>query len=192
LQSVVNAVKGEPDVMAVYVYGTDGLLIASAGAMPQEPLASMGQRPYQLRRQAEGIDSLREPIFATRLPVDDFFLDGNAKPSSEPLVLGYVVLEVSRAGLALRKSDALVTTTWLGLLAVLIGTLLAIRLGNGVVGPILRVSHMVRRIAQGDFAAQPDVTATDPLHELQTSLNQMAIRLAWGARGIGTTCCGSD
>jgi signal transduction histidine kinase len=180
LQSVVNAVKDEPDVAAVHVYGTDGVLIASAGATPQESLVSMGLQPYQLRRQAEGFDSLREPIFAARLPVDDFFLDGNAKPSSEPLVLGYVVLEVSRAGLQLRKSDALVTTTWLGLLAVMLGTLLAIRLGNGVVRPILRVSHMVRRIAQGDFGVQPDVAATDPLHELQTSLNQMAIRLAWG------------
>jgi signal transduction histidine kinase len=180
LQSVVNAVEGEPDVVAVHVYGTDGQLIASAGKPPQDSLAQMGLPQYQQQRQSEGIDSLRESIFAARLPVEDFFLDGNAKPPTAPLVLGYVVLEVSRAGLQARKSDALLTTTWLGLLAVLLGTWLAIRLGNGVVRPIVRVSQMIRRIAQGDFAVQADVPTTDPLHELQTSLNQMAIRLAWG------------
>jgi signal transduction histidine kinase/ActR/RegA family two-component response regulator len=112
--------------------------------------------------------------------VDDFFLGDMSKSSTEPLVLGSVVLEVSRASLQSRKSDALLTTTWLGLLAILLGTLLAVRLGNGVVGPIVRVSHMVRRIAHGDFAVHGDVPGSDPLHELQSSLNQMAIRLAWG------------
>jgi signal transduction histidine kinase/CheY-like chemotaxis protein len=62
----------------------------------------------------------------------------------------------------------------------LLGGLLAFRLGDWVVGPLVRVSKMVNRIGQGDFSIAAPVPDNDPLQELQASLNQMATRLAWG------------
>jgi signal transduction histidine kinase len=62
----------------------------------------------------------------------------------------------------------------------LLGGLLAYRLGNWVVGPLVRVSNMVKRIGQGNFSVEESVAKGDPLLELQSSLNQMANRLAWG------------
>lgn len=180
LQNVVDGAKGEPDVVAAHVFDTGGALIVSAGLPPTDSLEAMGQPSYVAKRKAQDIDTVREAIVAARLPLDDFYLDGGVNRQGSPAVLGYVVLEVSRHGVIARKTDALVTTTWLGFLGILVGALLAIRLGNGVVGPILRVSNMVRRIGKGDFAVENAVPGSDPLRELQESLNQMAIRLAWG------------
>ena len=131
-------------------------------------------------RSPKEVETLREAIVSSRLPLGDFYLDGESGSTGSPPVLGYVVLEVSRKGLEARKTDALITTGFLGMLGILVGALLAFRLGNGIVGPILRVSQMVQRIGQGDFAVERDVPSADPLHGLQESLNQMAVRLAWG------------
>jgi two-component system, sensor histidine kinase len=57
---------------------------------------------------------------------------------------------------------------------------LATQMGEGVVRPVLRVSRMIERIGQGDLSPSSESPPSDPLYDLQTRLNQMAQRLAWG------------
>jgi len=180
LQSVVAGAQSAPDVVAVHVFDADGRRVASAGPAAAETLGSLGQPSYVAERKAQDIEILREAIVPARLPLGDFYPEGETSPNGNPPVLGYAVLEVSRKGVQARKVDALITTVWLGLLGILVGALLAFRMGNGIVRPILRVSQMVRRIGDGDFTVESPVPDSDPLQGLQESLNQMAIRLAWG------------
>jgi signal transduction histidine kinase/ActR/RegA family two-component response regulator len=71
----------------------------------------------------------------------------------------------------------------ISLSGIVFGVLLAFWLSRGVIRPILRVTSLIERIGRGDFSA----TATariensvfgDPMGEMQTTLHQMAKRLA--------------
>jgi signal transduction histidine kinase len=130
-----------------------------------------------LRQRHRLIDVRTAHILPSSVPVDDLFSqDGPSKVSS----LGNALIEVSREDLEISKRDALLTALWIGAIGMLLGGLLAYRLGNWVVRPMVRISQMVKRIGEGNFATQDEVQEGDPLRELQASLNQMAKRLSWG------------
>jgi signal transduction histidine kinase len=93
--------------------------------------------------------------------------------------LGFVVLQVSRSDLDAKRQRAMELAFILGAVALILGGFLAVRLGRMVVGPIMRVSRMIQRIGRGDFSAQVNVSAKDPLFDLQEALNHMAQRLGW-------------
>jgi signal transduction histidine kinase len=62
----------------------------------------------------------------------------------------------------------------------LFGGFLAVRIGRGVIRPILRVSDIIERIGRGELSARGEVLLDDPLRDLQLGLNQMAERLEQG------------
>ena len=49
-----------------------------------------------------------------------------------------------------------------------------------MVVPVIRLYQMINRIGRGDFTLNENMSANDPLRDLQGSLNVMARRLAWG------------
>jgi signal transduction histidine kinase len=173
LQGVVQAVQSEPGVLAVQVFDTTGRPIASSPYNLDSGSASSapsGMGP---------VDVHMEPIYAALVPIDDLFSLESAPPKREPALLGTARIVVSRQNLEDRKREALLTALTVGAIGIMLGALLAMRLGNRVVQPMLRISQVIRRIGQGDFTVDEQVP-DDPLQELQTALNQMAKRLAWG------------
>jgi signal transduction histidine kinase len=174
LQGVVQAVQGEPGVLAVQVFDSTGRSIASSPSNLDS--GSAGNTPIGLGP----VDVRMEPIHAAVVPIEDLFNLESAPTTREPALLGSARIVVSRQNLENRKREALLTALAVGASGVLLGALLALRLGNRVVQPMLRISQMIRRIGQGDFTLDEHVLRDDPLQELQTALNQMAKRLAWG------------
>ena len=180
LQSVVQDIQKAPDVKAVLLFDTNGDILASSGNSELRQLAELESADYIARQQAVGLDVRVEKILPTVVPMEDLFslelLSGQARPAP----LGSAVIEISREALDLKKSQALFTALWVGTIGMLLGGLLAFRLGDWVVGPLLRISQMVKRVGQGDFTVDESVAPDDPLQDLQSSLNQTAKRLAWG------------
>ncbi|MGQ9697254.1 MAG: HAMP domain-containing sensor histidine kinase [Armatimonadota bacterium] len=63
------------------------------------------------------------------------------------------------------------------LFAAALASFLATKLASGVAQPIVRMSSMARKMAEGDFRQQVPVTSRDEIGELAESLNAMAQRL---------------
>ena len=180
LQAVVQELQRQPGVLAVRVFDARGLALAGSGAASADSLQALAAPGYaELQRQRQR-DVRIEKIFPALLPMEDLYSNAASDQALLPLALGSAVVEVSRQALEGEKRQALLTAAWVGAIGVLLGGLLAFRLGNWVVGPLMRVSDMVKRIGQGNFAVGAAVARNDPLHELQASLDQMAKRLAWG------------
>ena len=180
LQSLVLEMQREPDVISVQLFDADGRLVASSGTSALRHFADLKALHYADRQREQHIDVRFEPILPSVVPMDDLFsMQAPSIPYAQT-VLGSAVIEVSRETLKEKKREALLTALWVGLSGILLGGLLAYRLGDRVVNPMLRVSQMVQRIGQGNFAVSQDVSPDDPLRELRTSLNQMAKRLGWG------------
>lgn len=169
LQSIVNRVKREVDVVSVSVFDTSGVLLASAGV-----------RQLAGAQAASVIDEFQEPVIASKLPLDDLYATPSTGLQPSAQVLGYVVLEVSRQSLNALEQRTLMLALLIGATGILVGAWLANRMGRGVVNPVERVSHMVERIGHGDFSKGEVVGPRDPLYNLQVALDQMAVRLAWG------------
>ena len=177
LQSVVQEIQREPGVKAVLVFNTEGNVVARGGDSTIRQFREIQASDYVTRQRQRQIDVQTAPILPSAVPIDDLFSqEGPSKVTS----LGNAVIEVSRQGLEQKKRDALLTAIWVGIIGMLLGGLLAFRLGNWVVGPIVRISQMVKRIGEGNLSTHDEVQNEDPLRELQVSLNQMATRLSWG------------
>jgi two-component system, sensor histidine kinase len=180
LQSLVREMQREPGVLAVQVFDTEGRAVASSGSSGLQRFAELQTLRYIDQQRALHVDVRAQAILPSVVPMDDLFSLGDLRQAPPDRALGSALVEVSRTALDEKKRDALLTAVWVGSVGILLGGLLAYRLGNRVVGPMVRVSQMIQRIGRGDFSIEPSVVPDDPLRELQASLNQMARRLAWG------------
>ncbi len=177
LQGIVNGVLREPDVISAAVFDNAGVAMVSAGEVRNVTMAQMLD-PFTLQqRQRLQIDLLKEPVVAAALPMDDWFAPAAAQRTSK--VLGYVILEVSRASLVQQELRILWLALLVGSVGILGGGLLAFYMGRAVVDPVVRVSRIVARIGNGDFSPIPPVSPSDPLHKLHLALDGMAQRLSW-------------
>ena len=179
LQGVVQEMQREPGVKAVRVFDGKGIAVAGSGSSTSATLQALADPAYAAQQRQRQIDVRIEKIVSSVLPIEDLFATGEQSQAALPLELGSAMIEVSRQDLDSKKKAALLTAAWVGAIGMLLGGLLAFRLGNWVVGPLVRVSTMVQRIGRGDFAIEEAVAQDDPLKDLQALLNQMATRLSW-------------
>ncbi|MDR7306695.1 ATP-binding protein [Rhodoferax saidenbachensis] len=181
LQVVLGGMQREADVRSVAVFDVDGRMLASTGVLQYKGLQEATGAVYQAFQRSRDIDVLAEPVASSSVPLDDFFGSSVAPPTPPaPLVLGHVVVEISRGRLLARERELLLLALAVGFAGLVLGGFLATRMGEGVVRPVLRVSRMIERIGEGDLTPSSEALPTDPLYVLQTRLNQMAQRLAWG------------
>ena len=180
LQSVVQEMQREPGVIAVQVFDVDGRAVASSGSSGVYQYADLEALHYIAQEREMHVDVRAQAIYPSVVPIEDLFSTEETGKTPPAQSLGSALIEVSRKTLDEKKRNALLTSIWVGGIGILLGGLLAYRLGDRVVGPMVRVSQMVQRIGRGDFSIEPSVAPNDPLREFQASLNQMAMRLAWG------------
>ena len=180
LHSIASSMLREQHVIAVRVFDDYGELLTEVGVSAKATLAELRNPQYVAHRHAQGVDTLVRAIESTTVQLDDLFGASSGQVSGQPRVLGYVVIDVARAGLTAQEQELLTIAVVLASLGLLIGGLLSVRMGLGVVQPIFRVSNSIERISLGDFATRARVDVRDPLHELQDALNKLAERLASG------------
>jgi signal transduction histidine kinase/CheY-like chemotaxis protein len=178
LQAIANGLQGEADVQSIAIFDNNGTLLTKTGKSRYSELPEAVSANYIARQKKLGIDVIWESVSPSNVSLDDFFTPRSKEASN--VVLGYIVLEVSRERLDSRGQDTLLVTLLIGAAGLLLGGLLATRLGEGVIGPVMRVSRTIERIGEGDLAPSSEALPSDPLFDLQTRLNQMAQRLAWG------------
>ena len=180
LHSIVTTMVHKPHVKAARVFNAAGEPLAVAGTYAPATLEQIRDTAHAAASRSAGVDILVQSIASTAVQLDDMFGSGDEQTNNQPRVLGYVVIDIARDGLFAQERDLLLIAVLLGVFGCLLGGMIAVRMGEGVVKPILRVSRSIERIGSGDFATLARVDRSDPLHELQHALNQMALRLAWG------------
>lgn len=181
LQRASEAILREPDVRAITIFNADGAILARSGVSNYERWVDVNDPQRAQAAAKDRVDTLTQTIVSDTVELsDDLFFSKNEAGVAQGLTIGYVVLEMSLDRLHAREREIVFVSLLVGLIGLLLGGLLALRLGSDVMGPIARVSRRIRRIEEGDFVNDNPDHALDPLHELQTGLDQMATRLAWG------------
>jgi signal transduction histidine kinase len=184
LQALVKSMGAELDVHAVVVCNRNGKPMAVSGT-PGFSTCSTSQNAGYVRIAAEvGIDTASQPIESTVVVVKDLFEAGEVATNAGASVMGFAVVEMSRARLNALERQLAYWALWIGTAGIGLSGLLAYFMGKGVVNPIQRVAATIRRIGRGDFATKAPVDVRDPLHELQEALSMMSMRLAWGREDL--------
>jgi signal transduction histidine kinase len=180
LQSIAAGALRESDVRSVLILDAQGQTLAIAGWTGQVVLPALGTQEQHWVDARTGHDLLVQPVSPSQLQLDDLF-EGRSRAGAEDAPpLGHVVMEVSRAGVVSRSQDMLAIGLAVTLGGLLFGSVLAVRIGRGVIQPILRVSRMIERIGGGELSVRGEVRPDDPLRDLQQGLNQMAEHLQQG------------
>ena len=180
LQTIASGVLREADVRAAAIVDAQGRVLVRVGTPSYAGLPELSGQEMQWVDPATGIDRLTQPIVAAQVMLDDILERSGADPALKPQLLGHVVIEFSRDSLNRRERSMLAAGLAITLGGLLFGGVLAVLIGRGVVRPIMRVSHMIRRIGNGDLSVRDEVRPNDPLRDLQKGLNQMAERLELG------------
>lgn len=180
LQSIAAGALRESDVRSVLILDAQGQTLAVAGWTGQVVLPALGTQEQHWVDSRTGHDLLVQPVSPSQLQLDDLF-EGRARADTgDAPPLGHVVMEVSRAGVVSRSQNMLALGLAVTLGGLLFGSVLAVRIGRGVIRPILRVSRMIERIGAGELSLRGEVRPDDPLRDLQQGLNQMAEHLQQG------------
>ncbi len=180
LQSVANGAMREADVRSVAIVDLQNHILASAGKSGYTTRPTMSGQENKDFDSVRRMDLLSQPVAASRLKLDDLFEVGPTQGGNTQQLLGHVLIEFSRESLDRREREMLLLGCAVAAGGLLFAGFLALRLGRGVIRPILRVSSLIDRLGRGDLSARAEVLPDDPLREVQRGLNQMAERLEAG------------
>lgn len=185
LLALARGALRESDVRWVAIFDHQGQTLASAGEAWHDVLPPLSSVETQHLNARGAFDVLAQPVYASGIQLDDLYEDSHTSVRAQAVPLGHVVVALSRESVAVQQRGILLLGGLISALGLLFGLVLAVRLSAGVIRPMMRVSHLIERIGNGDFSAAARVQAQtppqDPLRELQNNLIQMADRLA-GAR----------
>jgi signal transduction histidine kinase len=182
LRNIAEAMLNETQVVAVAIYGADGLPIVASDGLPPR------LRPLPSSEQTVLVDSgeshllFAAPIVLHKLAHSDPLLDESSvrKPEGAMPLLGWVTLEISRLPAQKKKREAMFFVL-LSTFAVLgIAGLLAMLLGRQVTRPILRLHDAVARIRAGNLDERIPADSGGELQRLEEGLNSMAEALGEG------------
>jgi signal transduction histidine kinase len=173
LQALLQATRSEPDLAGVTIANRDGAALVGIGSSPPgvgvpPPFDATTVTSHQRARVVV------QPILASDLPIGDAFED---RLSARPILMGYVVLELSRQGVLARERALIIAMLLTGLGALLFGSVLAVALSRGVTRPMLHLSEVVERFGRGALDARASVGEANPLHPLADGINRMAGRI---------------
>lgn len=181
LQAVAAGALREPDVRSVVILDDQGRTLLMAGQPGYGRLPLLGQEERVWGDEKMEQDLVVQPVMATQIKLDDLFeSDNRNQAGGTSRLLGHVLVEMSREGVLRHEREMLLTGLAVSLVGLLFGGLLAVRIGQGVIRPILRVSRLIERIGHGELGVRGDLLPNDPLRDLQAGLNLMAERLEQG------------
>lgn len=180
LESIARGALREAEVIYVAIFDERGQQLISVGQASSSVPPTLTAQARQDFDRASDTDLVQLPIVVSQVKLDDLYQPVSASNVVQPQVLGHVLIEFSHALMHRRARAMLLLSLLVTLGGLLFAYLLALRLGQGVIRPILRVSDMIERIGAGDLSARGAVLANDPLRKLQQGLNLMVERLEMG------------
>ncbi|MBY0578464.1 MAG: diguanylate cyclase [Burkholderiales bacterium] len=160
LQKIADSILGEPDVRSVEISDNAGNILAQS---------------ENSKFPADHVIEFEEEIMKSQTQLDDFFRSG--KEMSKRTVIGKVKVKMSRLSLIQKKKSLMFDALGIGLMGLLGGGLLAIRISRSVTVPILRLADTVEKLGKGALDTVVEVDSGGELGVLESGVSAMASKL---------------
>ncbi|MDP2170788.1 MAG: diguanylate cyclase [Rhodocyclaceae bacterium] len=177
-----GARQGDASIISVSVRDRHGQTLAQSGPPPQQEVPLAGTLQV---KSGPRLTTVAAPIQQTAMPLD---ASANAwaaaAETASPVVVGYVVIEMSRAELIARQSEIVEITLMILLGGFLLATWVSIKIAAGVTRPIARINRVVASIGRGDLDARVPHDSAGVLAPLEAGINSMAEKIAAAQRDL--------
>lgn len=176
LQRLVVATRqGDNQIRAVAIFDRHGERRAAVGTFSAAIPAFAGNEQL-----VDGSSMLvMSPIRRSTLPVDDLYSDTLVSRASPTEMLGYAVVELSKAELEQRRVEMLWRILVITVASLLLAALLSTLIAAGVTRPIAHISQVVDRIKAGELEARTEPEQAGVMASLAAGINDMAARIAF-------------
>lgn len=178
LDSMVTSLVSQPSVLGVVLFDARGQAMAGSGGVHRRSLEQVLNPALQKEAADDGRDLIVREIYASEVDLADLYTADSVATARTTQLLGYGVLDISRAELMAQTRLALAYSALVAAVVALLGALLALHLSRRVLHPVRLLLDNIRRIGAGDFqTAEP--APGDPLLQVHTQVALMAQRLDW-------------
>lgn len=176
LQSLADSTTRERGVDGVLIFDRDHVVLARAGSLSEVPLLRIQSvAAPTLVASGETFHQFAAPVLSIQAAADVLLDDGAGTSGMNRI--GTVVVQVSRFGSAQARRELINSAVLITLGGLLMASLFARFLSEGVTAPVWALANTVQRIEQGDFSVRARTGTQGILRVLEQGINRMAVAL---------------
>ena len=173
LRSLATGIAREPDVISVRILDEQREVILN---VTNDTTATVNAD------DEENFMEFEEPIGVSTVSVvdvieEDTLRDVEAAAPEEAKTLGWAVVRISTASLQSRETEIIINGILLIGVGLFLSAFLALRIGESVVEPMLRLVETVMRLRNGELDARVEVRSGGEIGLLEEWINAMAFRM---------------
>ena len=170
-----SALRIDADARGAAIVDARGAILARNGELHSEMWPTLGR--IEGHRLGHDVLLFVAPVTEGNVPVDDVYAGDASRQRAVPPLVGYAVVEMSRAAIAAESQRLAGLGLLIAALVAVLGGWLAQRIARGVTTPLLEAGEVVWRIGHGDVEARMSTESAGALKSLAGGINAMAERI---------------
>ncbi|MCK4952049.1 MAG: response regulator [Gammaproteobacteria bacterium] len=161
LENLTSSVLKEPDVAQINITDKEDRLLISV-------------HQQALIKETENLIKFKSPIIQSKTIVSDFENEANDQQDTQ---IGSANISLSNISTIQRQKQDLVKIVFIVVSGLVIAMIFAMRIGEGVIRPIFKMSSAVTKIAEGQLSTRIEENSKGETRILEKGINNMAKKL---------------
>jgi len=189
LQALTGAGVEQPDVKSISVYDDFGNILAQSGneQLIDYKLDINSTKGSDIELRGDSL-FFRTPVYQSSMIMEDEFVGDSGETTFvlTDKVVGWVLLEMSRASTVSKQTIVLLSSVVLTIFVLILSWLIATRLGRTISEPIEELNDAVHRLGEGDMGVRVNIDSGGEIKSLGDGFNTMAEALKQSKKGLQT------
>ena len=183
LHPLARTIAKEIDVSSVSIYSDNSELLINVGSKTDNSKILDATLLIATMSVSEDKKSwfFQSPIFQTDFIEDDLFSDivpeSKNSEKEDIKILGWTIVELSLKRTKTLQKNTWINSTIIAITILFITAMTAIRLGQSISKPIIKLKNIVNQLADNNLNIQADTGASNELKSLESGINNMIVRL---------------
>ncbi len=182
LRRLAAATRKESNVRSVRISYADGRILASSGPdfLPSSQQIAGKQAVMILPSKDGSAIVFRSPVLQTQMEISDFpemEMSGGAPDKIAAITIGWVSVELSKDATLRHQKTAILQSSLIAIVVLIVSFIVAIRMGRSVTAPIVKLTRTVEELERGELSSRADTRASAELLALEKGINSMATAL---------------
>lgn len=182
LRRLAAATRKESNVRSVRISYADGRILASSGPefLPSSQQIAGNQAVDILPSKDGSAIVFRSPVLQTQMEISDFpEMETNAGTPANisAITIGWVSVELSKDTTLRHQKTAILQSSLIAIVVLIVSFIVAIRMGRSVTGPIVKLTRTVEELERGELSSRAETRANAELLALEKGINSMASAL---------------
>jgi len=170
LETILRPISQQPDVSSIRVENTEGQVLAQLQGESAKEVPSPGVEWEGFSAPVVyGLESVDVVDYPDQAPA--------TKAADTPSTMGWVIIEMSNARLQAKKHQIIQDSLMMLILGLILSSLFALFLSQGVINPITRLTQAVNRMRTGDFTVIVPEVSSGEIRNLEEGFNAMCAEL---------------